>query len=171
MGLMRKLMMGCAPDGVRTLVNTTEPHDSLEPMDAPITLTVGASYSISWTGAMPTNDYIYPFKIYGGDDVVYDMCNMRLKKATFNIYILVTLFDKKVCNIGMNLSGTATFELRFTITGATENNDVFYTIDTIFYVNDNAISRHSGIKNRNNVGDGLRYYENLAGTFVIKKLS
>lgn len=174
MGLLRKLMMGCASDGVRTLVNTTEPHDSLEPMNAPITLTVGASYSISWTGAMPTTGgYIYPFKVYGGYGVVSDMCNIRLKKETSTIHILVTLFDNKVCNIGMNLSGTATLELRFTITGATENNDGFtvYTIDTVFYVNGNVMRRESGIQNRKNVGDGLRYYENLAGTFVIKKLS
>lgn len=174
MGLMRKLMMGCASDGMRTLVNTTEPHDSLEPMDAPITLTVGASYSISWTGAMPTTgDYIYPFKIYGGDVVVSDMCNIRLKKGTSTINILATLFDNEVINIGMNLSGTATLELRFTITGATENNDGFtvYTIDTVFYVNGNAMGHESGIKNGSNVGEGLEYYENLAGTFVIKKLS
>lgn len=173
MGLMRKLMMGCAP-GVRTLVNTTEPHTSPELMNTPITLTVGASYSISWTGAMPTTgDYIYPFKIYGGDAVASDMCNIRLKKETSTIHILVTLFDKKVGNIGMNLSGTSTLELRFTITGATENNDGFtvYTIDTVFYVNGNAMSRKSGIQNSKNVGDRLEYYENIAGTFVIKKLS
>lgn len=47
MGLMRKLMMGCASDGVRTLVNTTEEHTSLQRMDTPITMKVGASYSIS----------------------------------------------------------------------------------------------------------------------------
>ena len=170
---MRKLMMGCIP-GERILVNTTEPHTSLEPMNAPITLTVGASYSISWTGAMPTTGgFIYPFKVYGGYGVVSDMCNIRLDKDKSFINILVTLFDNKVCNIGMNLSGTATLELRFTITGATENNDGFtvYTIDTESYVNGNMMRSESGIKNRKNVGEGLRYYENLAGTFVIKKLS
>lgn len=174
MGLMRKLMMGCISDGVKTLVNTTEPHPSPVWMKTPITLTVGASYSVSWTGAMPTTgDFIYPFKIYGGDVVVSDMCNIRLNKETSTIHILVTLFDKKVVNIGMNLSGTATLELRFTITGATENNDSFtvYTIDTEFYVNGNVMGRASGIKNKKNVGDGLEYYENIAGTFVIKKLS
>lgn len=173
MGLMRKLMMGCAP-GERTLVNTTEPHTSLQRMDTPITMKVGASYSISWTGAMPTTgDYIYPFKVYGGYGAVSDMCNIRLKKKTSEIHILATLFGRKVSNIGMNLSGTATFELRFTITDATENNDGFtvYTIDTVFYVNGNAYRHESGIQNGSNVGEGLRYYENLAGTFVIKKLS
>ena len=167
-------MMGCISDGVKTLVNTTEPHPSPVWMKTPITLTVGASYSVSWTGAMPTTgDFIYPFKIYGGDVVVSDMCNIRLNKETSTIHILVTLFDKKVVNIGMNLSGTATLELRFTITGATENNDSFtvYTIDTEFYVNGNVMGRASGIKNKKNVGDGLEYYENIAGTFVIKKLS
>lgn len=173
MGLMRKLMMGCIP-GVRTLVNTTEPHTSPELMNTPITLTVGASYSVSWTGAMPTTgDYIYPFKVYGGYGVVSDMCNIRLKKNTSEIHIVATLFGRKVSNIGMNLSGTATFELRFTITDATENNDGFtvYTIDAVFYVNGNVYSSESGIQNGSNVGEGLRYYENLAGTFVIKKLS
>ena len=170
---MRKLMMGCAP-GVRTLVNTTEPHTSPEPMNAPITLTVGASYSISWTGAMPTTDgFIYPFKIYGGYGVVSDMCNIRLNKGKSTIDILVTLFDNKVVNIGMYLSGTSTLEFRFTITDATENNDGFtvYTIDTEFYVNGNMMRSAHGIKNRKNVGDSLEYYENIAGTFVIKKLS
>ena len=85
---MRKLMMGCIP-GVRTLVNTTEEHTSLQRMDTPITMKVGASYSISWTGAMPTTgDYIYPFKVYGGYDVVSNMCNIRLKKKDIrNSYI------------------------------------------------------------------------------------
>ena len=101
------------------------------------------------------------------------MCNIRLKKERSTINILATLFGNKVNNIGMNLSGTATLELRITITGATENNDGFtvYTIDTVFYVNGNGTCRESGIQNGSNVGEGLRYYENLAGTFVIKKLS
>lgn len=174
MGLMRKLMMGCASGGARTLVNTTEPHTSPELMNTPITLTVGASYSISWTGAMPTtSEYIYPFKIYGGSDVVSDMCNVSLNKEKSTIIIRATLFGRTVSIIGMNLSGQATLELRFTITGATENNDGFtvYTIDTLFYVNGNSSPHESGLQNRKNVGDGLEYYENLPGTFVIKKLS
>lgn len=173
MGMMRKLLMG-GTSGERTLVSTTDPHTSLRPMDTPITMKVGASYSISWTGAMPTTSgYIYPFKIYGGYGVVSDMCNIRLKKETSAIHIFATLFGSTVNNIGMDLSGTATLELRFTTTGATENNDGFtvYTIDTVFYVNGNETCRESGIQNGGNVGDGLRYYENLAGTFVIKKLS
>ena len=173
MGLMRKLMMGCIP-GERILVNTTDPHNSPELMNTPITLTVGASYSVSWTGAMPTiSGYIYPFKVYGGYGVISDMCNTRLNKRTSAINIFATLFGSTVNNIGMDLSGTATLELRFTITGATENNDGFtvYTIDTVFYVNGNVTGRKSGIQNGKNVGDGLKYYENLAGIFVIKKLS
>ena len=81
MGLMRKLMMGCIP-GVRTLVNTTEPHTSPELMNTPITLTVGASYSVSWTGDVTTttSDYIYPFRVYGGTSALYDMCDIRIRK-------------------------------------------------------------------------------------------
>lgn len=160
--------------GERTLVSTTDPHTSRQRMDTPITMKVGASYSISWTGAMPTTSgYIYPFKVYGGYGVISDMCNTRLKKGKSAINIFATLFGSTVNNIGMDLSGTATLELRFTITGATENNDGFtvYTIDTVFYVNGNETGRKSGIQNEKNVGDGLEYYENLAGTFIIKKLS
>ena len=74
-------MMGCIP-GVRTLVNTTEPHTSPELMNTPITLTVGASYSVSWTGDVPTttSDYIYPFRVYGGTSALYDMCDIRIRK-------------------------------------------------------------------------------------------
>lgn len=83
MGMMRKLLMGCISDGVKTLVSTTEPHTSPELMNTPITLTVGASYSISWTGDVPaiTNVYIYPFHIHGGTSTLYDMCDIRLKKS------------------------------------------------------------------------------------------
>lgn len=174
MGMMRKLMMGCASDGARTLVNTTEPHTSPELMNTPITLTVGASYSISWTGAMPTTSgYIYPFKVYGGYGVISDMCNVRLNKGKSDTHILATLFSTTVANIGMVLSGTVTLELRFTIMSATETDDGFtvYSVYAELYVNGNMKGNDNNIKNTRDIGDGLKYYENIAGTFVIKKLS
>ena len=82
MGLMRKLMMGCAPDGARTLVNTTEPHTSPELMNTPITLTVGASYSVSWAGTIPSSNYhpYYLFEILGGSTNT-GMCYARITKG------------------------------------------------------------------------------------------
>ena len=81
MGLMRKLMMGCIP-GVRTLVNTTEPHTSPELMNTPITLTVGASYSVSWAGTIPSSNYhpYYLFEILGGSTNT-GMCYARITKG------------------------------------------------------------------------------------------
>lgn len=173
MGMMRKLLMG-GTSGERTLVSTTEPHTSLQRMDTPITMKVGASYSISWTGAMPTTSgYIYPFRVYGGYGVISDMCNIRLNKGTSVINIFATLFGSTFVNIGMMLSGTATLEHRFTITSATENDDGFtvYSVNAEFYVNGQSRWSKTDIQNSKNVGEGLTYYENLAGTFIIKKLS
>ena len=102
MGLMRKLMMGCIP-GVRTLVNTTEPHTSPELMNTPITLTVGASYSVSWTGDVTTttSDYIYPFRVYGGTSALYDMCDIRIRKNSYGIDISADMFDTIIFVFGL----------------------------------------------------------------------
>lgn len=173
MGLMRKLMMGCASDGVRTLVNTTEPHTSPTSMDTPIKMKVGASYSISWTGAMPTTSkYIYPFKVYGGYGVVSDMCDIKLRKSGSNIEIQASFFDTNVANINLEWVETATLEQRIFINSSSvEDNIVYYDVKVEFYINGERKRTTSGIRNSKDVGDGLRYYENIAGTFVIKKLS
>lgn len=173
MGLMRKLMMGCASDGVRTLVNTTEPHTSPELMNTPITLTVGASYSISWAGAMPTTSrYIYPFKVYGGSGVISDMCNIRFRKSGSSIEIQASFFDTNVGYTNLEWIEIATLEQRIFINSSSvEDNIVYYDVKVEFYINGERKRTTSGIRNSKDVGDGLRYYENLAGTFVIKKLS
>ena len=183
MGLMRKLMMGCAPDGVRTLVNTTEPHDSPELMNAPITLTVGASYSVSWTGDVPTatSDYIYPFRVYGGTSELYDMCDVRIKKVDssgssgyINISIVARMFGTDIFNdiVGFPSTININLEIRFTVTDVTEKDGItVYTVTAGFYLDDYKITEISDIKNTVDVGEGLKYYDNLAGTFVIKKLS
>ena len=177
MGLMRKLMMGCIP-GERILVNTTEPHTSPVLMKTPITLTVGASYSISWTGEVPatTNVYIYPFYIYGGTSTIYDMCHVRIRKVdSSNIGISARMFDTDTTEFRMGLAAgvnTITLENRFTVTGVTEMNGItVYTVNFETYAFGYKIIEKSDVKNTRDIGEGLRYYENLAGTFVIKKLS
>ena len=172
MGLMRKLMMGCIP-GVRTLVNTTEPHTSPELMNTPITLTVGASYSVSWSGAMPTtSSYIYPFKVYGGYGVISDMCDIKLRKRGSSIEIQASFFDTNVAYINLEWIEIATLEQRIFINSSSvKDNIVYYDVKVEFYINGERKRATSGIRNSKDVGDGLKYYENLAGTFIIKKLS
>lgn len=184
MGLMRKLMRGCAP-GVRTLVNTTKPHTSPELMNTPITLTVGASYSVSWAGDVPTAttvDYIYPFRIYGGTSVLYDMCDIQIKKVdsggsidNISISIISKMFGTDIINnqVGFPATiNTLNLENRFTVTDVTEMNGItVYTVTAGIYMFGYKITEKSDIKNTMDIGEVLKYYDNLAGTFVIKKLS
>lgn len=170
--------MGCASDGVRTLVNTTEPHTSPELMNTPITLTVGASYSISWTGEVPatTNVYIYPFYIYGGTSTMYDMCHVRIGKVdSSSISIAARMFDTDTTDFRLRLTAgvnTITLENRFTVTGVTEMNGItVYTVNFGTYIFGYKIIEENDVKNTMDIGEGLEYYKNIAGTFVIKKLS
>ena len=185
MGMMRKLLMGCISDGVKTLVNTTEPHTSPELMNTPITLTVGASYSISWTGDVPTEitvDYIHPFHIYGGTSVLYDMCYVRIKKVdssgssgNIGISVAARMFDTEIINVQTGIPATLNtlnLEIRFTVTDVTEMNGItVYTVTVGFYQYDYKIIEKNDVKNTRDIGEGLEYYRNIAGTFVIKKLS
>ena len=177
MGLMRKLMMGCIP-GERILVNTTEPHTSPELMNTPITLTVGASYSVSWTGEIPatTNVYIYPFYIYGGTSTMYDMCNVQIRKVdSSSIGIVARMFDTNTTEFRIGLAAgvnTINVENRFTVMDVTEMNGItVYTVNLETYLFGYKIIEKSDVKNTRDIGEGLEYYENIAGTFVIKKLS
>ena len=170
--------MGCIP-GVRTLVNTTEPHTSPELMNTPITLTVGASYSVSWAGDVPTAttvDYIHPFNIYGGTSTMYDMCHVRIGKVdSSSISISARMFDTDTTDFRLGLAAgvnTITVENRFTVTDVTEMNGItVYTVNFETYVFGHKIIEKNDVKNTRDIGDGLEYYGNLAGTFVIKKLS
>lgn len=172
-------MMGCASDGVRTLVNTTEPHTSPELMNTPITLTVGASYSASWTGRIPTttNVYIYPFYIYGGTSTIYNMCHVGIRKVgSSSIGISARMFDTDTTEFRIELAAgvnTITVENRFTVTDVTEMNGItVYTVNLETYLFDYKIIEKSDVKNTRDIGDGLKYYSNpVAGTFIIKKLS
>ena len=173
MGLMRKLMMGCIP-GVRTLVNTTEPHTSPELMNTPITLTVGASYSVSWTGDVPTttSDYIYPFRVYGGTSVLYDMCHIQIRKNSYGIDISADMFDTIIFAFGLEEMNTYTHEIRFTVTDVTKKDGInVYTVTAGYYINGYKNSEKSDIKNTGNDSNSLRCYDNLAGKKKKKKLS
>lgn len=169
MGLMRKLMMGCIP-GVRTLVNTTEPHTSPKLMNTPITLTVGASYSVSWAGTIPSsndNPY-YLFDILGGPTNA-GMCYARIMKSGENRYLSIELLGTSLYSATVNVGDSIALELRFKV-NTVSTSSPYYTMDVELYVN--GTQEVSGTRpGTTDTGKGLRRYDNLAGTFVIKKLS
>ena len=169
MGLMRKLMMGCIP-GVRTLVNTTEPHTSPELMNTPITLTVGASYSVSWTGTIPSsndNPY-YLFEILGGSTNT-GMCYARITKGSLRTKLAIELLGTMLYSQTAHVGDSIALELRFKVNTVSASSP-YYTMDVELYVNGTLkISRTS--PGEVNADAGLHHYGNAAGTFVIKKLS
>ena len=60
MGMMRKLLMG-GTSGERTLVNTTTAtHSGSMPT---MVMKVGASYSVSWAGTIPSSNY-HPYYLF-----------------------------------------------------------------------------------------------------------
>ena len=170
MGLMRKLMMGCASDGMRTLVNTTEPHTSPELMNTPITLTVGASYSVSWAGTIPSsndNPY-YLFDILGGSTNT-GMCYAKITKKGSNEKLSIALLGTLLYSETAHMGDSIALELRFKV-NTVSTSSPYNTMDVELYVN--GTQKVSGTRpGTTDTGEGLRYYDNLPGTFVIKKLS
>lgn len=170
MGLMRKLMMGCASDGVRTLVNTTEPHTSPELMNTPITLTVGASYSVSWAGTIPSsNDNPYYLFDILGSSINAGMCYAKITKGSLrtslDIVLLGTLLYSQTAHVGDSIA----LELRFKV-NTVSTSSPYYTMDVELYVN--GTQKVNGTRSVEvNADAGLHHYTNAAGTFVIKKLS
>ena len=171
MGLMRKLMMGCISDGVKMLVNTTDPHPSPVSMKTPITLTVGASYSVSWAGTIPSsndNPY-YLFDILGGPTNA-GMCYAKITKGglrtKLSIELLGTLLYSQTAHVGDSIA----LELRFKV-NTVSTSSPYYTMDVELYVN--GTQKVSGTRSGEiNAGAaGLHHYSNAAGTFIIKKLS
>ena len=163
-------MMGCIP-GVRTLVNTTEPHTSPELMNTPITLTVGASYSVSWAGTIPSsndNPY-YLFAILGGSTNT-KMCYAKIVKSGSDRYLSIGLLSVSLYSTTMREGDSVALELRFKV-NAVSTSSPYYTMDVELYVN--GTQEVSGTKpGEVNAGAaGLDHYTNAAGTFVIKKLS
>lgn len=171
MGLMRKLMMGCASDGVRTLVNTTEPHPSPVLMKTPITLTVGASYSVSWAGTIQSsndNPY-YLFYILGGSTNTR-MCYARISKSGSKMYLSIGLLSVSLYSATVNVGDSIALELRFKV-NAVSTSSPYYTMDVELYVNGTQEVSGTTPGEVNAGAAGLHHYTNAAGTFVIKKLS
>ena len=167
--MLRKLLMG-GTSGERTLVSTTEPHTSLQRMDTPITMKVGASYSIIWKGTASQGGTKYPFEIYGGDSVLSDMCSVRITTGTSAITIISSLFGIRANAITISTTSFFDIELKFTVVKVSTTNPL-YTLNSELYIGGSLVSTENGIETSKSAGDGLRFYENLAGTFIIKKLS
>ena len=85
------------------------------------------------------------------------------------------MFDTDTTDFRLGLAAgvnTITVENRFTVTDVTKKDGInVYTVTAGYYINGSKLTEESDIKNTVDVGEGLKYYDNLAGTFVIKKLS
>ena len=82
------------------------------------------------------------------------------------------MFDTVIVAFGLEETDTYTHEIRFTVTDVTKKDGInVYTVTAGYYINGSKLTEKSDIKNTMDIGEGLKYYDNLAGTFVIKKLS
>ena len=164
-------MMGCISDGVKTLVNTTEPHPTPVQMKTPITLTVGASYSVSWAGTIPSsndNPY-YLFAIFGGSTNTR-MCYAKIVKSGSDRYLSIGLLSVSLYSTTMREGDSIALELRFKV-NAVSTSSPYYTMDVELYVNGTQEVSGTRPGEVNAGAAGLHDYTNAAGTFVIKKLS
>ena len=169
MGLMRKLMMGRAP-GERILVNTTTAtHSGSMPA---MVMKVGASYSVSWAGTIPSSNYhpYYLFEILGGHGVLSGMCYAMLERSYSNKKLSITLLGTSLYSATVNVGDSIALELRFKV-NTVSTSSPYYTMDVELYVN--GAQKVSGTRSgKVNAGAaGLHHYGNAAGTFIIKKLS
>lgn len=168
MGLMRKLMMGCIP-GERILVNTTTAtHSGSMPT---MVMKVGASYSVSWAGTIPSSNShpYYLFKILGGHSVLSEMCYAKLERFYSDKKLSIELLGTSLYSATVHVGDSIALELRFKVNTVSASSP-YYTMDVELYVN--GTQEVSGTKpGTTDAGEGLKYYDNLAGTFVIKKLS
>lgn len=172
--MMRQLLMG-GSGGERTLVSTTDPHTSATSMPA-MAMRGGASYSVSWTGTLPSvGSYstAYVFELLGGvGSTVSSMCSAALRGGSgFGAHptLSVTLFGPTVYSGQLSPGASVALELRFTV-NAVSDTSPYYTLTAECYV-DGVRKGGVRIKSTKNAGSGLRYYRNLAGTFIVKKLS
>lgn len=164
MGMMRKLMMGCAPGG-RTLVNTTTATKNT-PITPPMDFKVGASYSVSWAGTISSSQYFTLFEISGNSSSSNARkCLAQLMYSRLYINFLDTsLYDKTV-----SADDSIALELRFKVNTVSISSP-YYTMDVELYVNGTQeVSRTVNVTIK--IGDGFSRYSNAAGTFIIKKLS
>lgn len=166
MGMMRQLLMG-GGSGELTLVSTTEAHTTPTSMPT-IVMKAGASYSITWTGTIPSASTNL-FHIYGGESSLTSMCSGFVGKAT-SLYPSVLLFGNSFSNSGYLQQNTvATISLLFTVNAVSDTRP-YYTLTAELYV-DGRLVGNGTIQSTQSAGNGLRYYTNRAGTFIVKKLS
>ena len=160
--------MGRAP-GERILVNTTTAtHSGSMPA---MVMKVGASYSVSWAGTIPSSNYhpYYLFNILGGDGVLSGMCYAMLERSYSNKKLSITLLGTSLYSATVHVGDSIALELRFKV-NTVSTSSPYYTMDVELYVN--GTQEVSGTSSgTTDTGKGLRRYDNLAGTFVIKKLS
>ena len=168
MGLMRKLMMGCIP-GERILVNTTTAtHSGSMPT---MVMKVGASYSVSWAGTIPSSNYnpYYLFEILGGHGVLSGMCYAKLEKWGSKEKLSIALLGTSLYSATVHVGDSIALELRFKVNTVSTSSS-YYAMDVELYVNGTQkVSRTCNVTS-NNI-DSFRRYNNAAGTFIIKKLS
>ena len=161
--MMRKLMMGAAPIR-RTLVNTTTATIKTL-LNPPMKWKVGSSYSISWTGTMPSSDIFTLFDV-STNSSSSSSCIAYGLYGGFLIYFWGTeLYAKMIPEISKSIA----IDVRFKII-AVSTSAPYYTADVELYINGTKeVSRTCDVTT--NSIDSFRYYENAAGIFIIKKLS
>ena len=160
--------MGCAP-GERILVNTTTATKSGS-MPAMV-MKVGASYSVSWAGTIPSSNEhpYYLFEILGGDYVLSGMCYAELERSYSDKKLSIVLLGTSLYSATVQVGDSIALELRFKV-NTVSTSSPYYTMDVELYVN--GTQEVSGTRpGTTDTGEGLRKYNNLPGTFVIKKLS
>lgn len=160
--------MGCAP-GERILVNTTTATKSGS-MPAMV-MKVGASYSVSWAGTIPSSNEhpYYLFEILGGDYVLSGMCYAELERFYSDKKLSIALLGTSLYSATVQVGDSIALELRFKV-NTVSTSSPYYTMDVELYVN--GTQEVSGTRpGTTDTGEGLRKYNNLPGTFVIKKLS
>lgn len=163
MGMMRKLMMGCAPGG-RTLVNTTTATKNT-PITPPMDFKVGASYSVSWAGTIPSSQYFTLFEISGNSNSRAEKCLANLMYGMSYIDFLST----RLYSMAVSAGDSIALELRFKVNTVSISRP-YYTMDVELYVNGTQeVSRT--VNGTIKIDDGFSRYSNAAGTFIIKKLS
>ena len=169
MGMMRKLLMG-GTSGERILVSTTTATTSTASMPA-MAMKVGASYSVSWAGTIPSSNYTpyYLFEILGGYSNLSGMCYAKLERSYEKRKLSIALLGTSLYSATVSVGDSIALELRFKV-NTVSTSSPYYTMDVELYVN--GTQAVSGTRpGTTDAGDGLRYYSNTAGTFIVKKLS
>ena len=161
---MRKLMMGAAPIR-RTLVNTTT--ETIRAMlNPPMKLEVGSSYSISWTGTIPSSEIFHLFNVTPNNEAASLSCYAYSFYGAFLVYFWDTeIYAKRITEIPKSIA----IDVRFKII-AVSTSAPYYTADVELYINGTKeVSRTCDLTT--NSIDSFLYYANAAGIFIIKKLS